>query len=241
MLINKQQPASNEVKGSLTQHAMLVAWGLYAQELDLVERISQVDLHQKTKTHRPQSKVLEFLVAMLGGLPHLQDISRSAHPLDQDQVVAEAWGQVGWADYSGVSRTLQQLNAEEVAQISAQLNRISQPFIDSEIQRALHQNGRIVYDGDLSGRPVSNMSQSYPDAAFGHMGDEIRLDYQAAVVSLESPTYQRLWPANQLHAGDTVSVTQAQSLVYAAELRTGLRSRRRTELVSQRLADAERR
>jgi hypothetical protein len=71
------------------------------------------------------------------------------------------------------------------------------------------------------------------------MGDEIRLGYQAAVVSLQSPTYQRLWLSNQLHAGDTVSVTQAQSLVQAAELRTGVRPRRRTELVSQRLADTQ--
>ena len=239
MDISKQEPASNEVDGRPTQHAMLVAWGLFAQEIGLVEGISQVKLHQKTKTHRPQKKVLEFLVAMLAGLPHLQDISRSAHPLDQDQVVAEAWGQTDWADYSGVSRTLQQLSADEVAQISAELNRISQPFIDREIEQALHKNGRIVYDGDLTGRPVSSTSQSYPDAAFGYMGDEIRLGYQAAVVSLESPTYHRLWLANQLHAGDTVSVTQAQSLVYAAELRTGLRPRRRTELVSQRLADAQ--
>lgn len=240
MVISKeQQPTSNEAQGSLTQHAMLVAWGLYAQEIGMVERLSQVNLHQKTYEHSPQSKVLEFLVAMLAGLPHLQDISRSAHPLDQDQVVAEAWGQAGWADYSGVSRTLQQLTGEEVAQISAELNRISQPFIDREIEQALHKNGRIVYDGDLTGRPVSSTSQSYPDAAFGYMGDEIRLGYQAAVVSLESPTYQRLWLANQLHAGDTVSVTQAQSLVHAAELRTGLRPKRRTELVAQRLADNE--
>lgn len=240
MVVSKQQqPASNEVQGNLTQHAMLVAWGLYAQEIGLVEQLSQVDLHQKTREYRPQSKVLEFLVAMLAGVPHLQDISRSAHPLDQDQVVAEAWGQAGWADYSGVSRSMQQLTAEEVAQISVELNRISQPFIDSEVQRALQMKGRIVYDGDLTGRPVSSSSQSYPDAAFGYMGDEIRLGYQAAVVSLESPTYQRLWLSNQLHAGDTVSVTQAQSLVKAAELRTGVRPRRRTELVSQRLADAQ--
>jgi hypothetical protein len=36
---------------------------------------------------------------------------------------------------------------------------------------------------------VSNTRQSYPKAAFGHMDDEIRLGYQAGVVSLVSPTY----------------------------------------------------
>jgi len=32
----------------------------------------------------------------------LQDINQAAHPLDKDHVVAEAWRQPGWADYSGV-------------------------------------------------------------------------------------------------------------------------------------------
>jgi hypothetical protein len=37
-----------------------------------------------------------------------------AHPLEQDQMTAEAWDQPAWADYSGVSRTLQQLSESEV-------------------------------------------------------------------------------------------------------------------------------
>ena len=31
------------------------------------------------------------MVALLAGLAHLQDISRSAHPLDQDALVAQVW------------------------------------------------------------------------------------------------------------------------------------------------------
>jgi hypothetical protein len=45
--------------------------------------------------------VIEFLVAILAGLKQLQEISLAAHPLDKDQVVAEAWGQPAWADYTG--------------------------------------------------------------------------------------------------------------------------------------------
>ncbi len=58
-----------------------------------------------------------FLVAILAGLQHLQDISLAAHPLDKDQAVAQAWGQPAWADYSGVSRTLSALSWNEVKQI----------------------------------------------------------------------------------------------------------------------------
>jgi hypothetical protein len=68
---------------------MLVAWGQYAHCLVLIAGIEAAPLQQKTVTHRPQTKVIEFLVTILGGLPHLQDISRSAHPLGQDQEVPE--------------------------------------------------------------------------------------------------------------------------------------------------------
>ena len=101
------------------------------------------------------------------------------------------------------------------------------------------ENGELVYDADLTGRPVSSTSTSYPDAAFGHMGDTISLGYQAALVSLHSPTFGRLWLANQLHPGDTVSMTEAQALVIAAENRTGRRPKRRTDLLKGRLAQAE--
>src|SRR5207248_7113053 len=82
---------------------------------------------------------------------------------------------------------------------------------------------------------VLDTSRTYPHAAFGHMDDEIRLGYQAGVVSLQSPTYGRLWLSVAHHPGDTVSCTQAEALVLAAEACTRLQPRRRTELLRQRL------
>ena len=68
-----------------------------------------------------------------------------------------------------------------------------------------------------------------------HMDDDIRLGYQAGVVSLQSPTYGRLWLSVAHHPGDTVSCMQAEALVLAAEARLQLRPRRRTELLRQRI------
>lgn len=225
--------------GQLTQHAMLVIWGMYAQQIGLVDALEQVELSQKTRDHRPQTKIMEFLLAILAGLPHLQDLSRSAHPLVKDEAVAEAWGQPGWADHSGVSRTLQSLQDEEVKAIHDALMAVSQPFIDQECQEALLQTGELLYDADLTGRPVSSTSTSYPDTAFGYMGDSVELGYQAALVSIHSPTFGRLWLANQLHPGDTVSSTEAQALVMAAEARSGYQPLRRTERVADQLTKAE--
>ena len=178
-------------------------------------------------------------MAILAGFSHLQDISRSAHPLDQDEIVAEAWGQASWADYSGVSRTLHRLSEAEAEAIASLMDEISAPYIKREVELALQQTGYLIYDGDLTGRPVSSTSTTYPDTAFGYMGDTIRLGYQSALVSLHSPTYGRLWLSTRLHPGDIVSMTQAQALVRVAEARTGVAPRRRIELVAVRIQQAE--
>ncbi|MBM4431838.1 MAG: hypothetical protein FJ026_16050 [Chloroflexi bacterium] len=221
---------------TLTTHAMLVLWGQFAQAIGLIRKLGGVRMGQKTRVHSPQTKVIEFLIAILGGLPYLKDISHAAHPLDQDQAVARAWLQPGWADDSGVSRTLQALTPEEVAHILAVLEDVSQPFIDREVALALRDQGRLIYDGDLTGRPVSSSSTTYPHAAFGHMSDAVQLGYQAALVSMHSPTYGRLWLSVTQHPGSTVSCTQAEALALAAEARSGLRPWRRTTVLRERLA-----
>jgi hypothetical protein len=235
--------SENTTQTQDTMHAFLVAWGWFAEHIGLIQAIEAVPLKQKRYRHTPQGKVLEFLVAILAGLRHLQDISDDAHPLVKDRAVAEAWGQAGWADYSGVSRTLSGLSWDEAREITSVLERISEPFVKAELQLLQDHGQRLCLDGDLTGLPVSSTSQTYPNAAYGYMDDEIRLGYQAGLVSLQSPTYGRLWLSVSHHPGDTVSSTQAEGLVLAAERRldvsspTRLRVRphRRTELLQQRI------
>lgn len=223
----------------LTHHAMLIAWGQFAQCLGLTEQLSAIPIHQKAVVHSPQSKILEFLVTNLAGLAHLKEISIAAHPLDQDLAVAQAWGQRRWADYSGVSRTLAHLTQAETEQILKVLANVSQPFIDKEAVLAIRQEGRLVLDGDLSGRPVSSTSRTYPEVGYGHMDDQVRLGYQAAMVCLQSPTYGRLWLSVTQHPGDTVSCTEAEPMIRRSEVVLGLRPRRRVDLLRKRVAGLE--
>ena len=221
---------------TLTHHAMLVAWGQYARCTGLVKAIGAVPLHQKAVDHQPQTKVLEFLVTILGGFEHLKDITYSEHPLDKDLTVARAWGQPAWADHSGVSRTLSSLTPEEAQVLMEVTDQVSQPLIDKEIMLALGA-GRLEFDGDLTPRPVSNTSSSYPGAEYGHMNDQIRLGYQAAIVSMKSPTFGRIGLSARQHAGSVVSCTQAEALVIEAERRAGCRPLRRTDLLEKRIAN----
>ena len=230
-------PDNDEPRITRTTHAMLVPWGLYARQIGLVQRLEKVPIAQRKRDYAPQTKLIEFLVAILSGCRYLQDISHGPHPLDRDQTVAAAWDQPGWADYSGVSRTLQACTEETVEAVRDAIEEVSRPFIDREVVLSLQQTGTLIYDGDLTGRPVSSTSTTYPGAAFGWMDDAIRLGYQAALVSLLSPTYGRLWLSVTPHSGDTVSCGQADALVRAAEARTGTRPLRRTDLLAERIRD----
>jgi hypothetical protein len=221
---------------ALTSHAMLVPWGLFAQHIGLVEALEGVPIPQRTRDHTPQTKLIEFLVSILMGCAHLKDISHGPHPLDQDLAVAQAWNQQRWADHSGVSRTLKACTEETVAAAKEALATVLQPFIAREVMLALRDQEVLIYDGDLTGRPVSNSSTTYPGVAFGWMSDTIRLGYQAALVSMHSPTYGRMWLSVEQHPGDTVSLFQAEAMVRAAEARTGVRPRRRTDLLAERIA-----
>jgi len=48
---------SPEPPPQMTQHAMLVIWGLFARRIGLVQAMEAVKLKQKTRVHRPQTKV----------------------------------------------------------------------------------------------------------------------------------------------------------------------------------------
>jgi hypothetical protein len=234
-----RQLPSDAPKHMLTSHAMLVPWGIFAQRIGLVESLEGVPIPQRPRDHTPQTKLIEFLVAILSGGAYLQDISHGPHPLDQDRAVAQAWGQPTWADDSGVSRTLKACDEQTVSAVRGALRYVSRPFIEREVMLALGKQGTLIFDGDLTGRPVSNASATYPDVAFGWMSDAIHLGYQAALVSMHSPTYGRLWLSVEHHPGDTVSSSEAEALARAAEAGTGARPWRRTDLLAGRIATQE--
>jgi len=219
----------------LTSHAMLIPWGAFAMQIGLVAALEQVPIAQRRRDHRPQTKLIEFLVSILSGCAYLQDISRGSHPLDHDRAVAQAWGQDSWADYSGVSRTLQACDEGTIRAVREALATTSQPFIEREVMLALRDRDVLIYDCDLTGRPVSNTSTTYPGAAFGWMSDAVKLGYQAALVSMHSPSYGRLWLSVGQHPGDTVSSSQAEAMIRAAEARTGAYPWRRVDLLVERI------
>ena len=218
-----------------TEHGLLVVYGQFARQNGLLDRLMVVPVSAKTRLYKPQAKIAEFLVGILSGIEYLQDLDLGPNPLTKDLAVAQAWGQPGWAHYSGVSRTLDAADQRTVAAVQEVLRAFSQSFIDEAISDELRRGESLVYDADLTGQAVSSTSRTYPDAAFGWMDDGVRLGYQLARISVETRRYGRLWLAGFHHPGDTVSVSCLKELVAGAEQTTGVRPRRRPELVRPRL------
>jgi hypothetical protein len=214
----------------------LVAFGEFLQQHGLIARLMQVPVPQKTRTFAPQAKLVELLSGIMSGIEYLSDLNDGPHPLAKDTVVTRAWGQPGFAHYSGVSRTLDACDDNSVAAVERAIDDFSRPFIDQVVHDLLRRGEPVIYDLDLTGQAVSPTSQTYPGAAFGWMNDGVKLGYQLARVCLSPRDQDRVWLAGFHHPGDTVSAACMQDLIRAAEKQTRLRPRRRPELVQQRIA-----
>ncbi|MGB8648783.1 MAG: hypothetical protein WCF84_26330 [Anaerolineae bacterium] len=230
-------PSANWLQPN-TEHGLLVAFGEFFQQHGLLPQLLHVPLPQKTRDLLPQAKLVEFLAGIMSGIEYLSDLNDGPRPLATDQTVARAWGQDHWAHYSSVSRTLSACDAQTVQAVQQAIETFSRPFIRSAVQEVLRTGRTLRFDLDLMGQPVSSTSTTYPLAAFGWMDDQIRLGYQSARICLTDASGTRLW-LQGFHPGDTVSTACLQELVRAAEAQTGVRPRRRTDLVQQRLAQQQ--
>jgi hypothetical protein len=218
-----------------TEHGMLVAFGEFLQQHGLLDRLQQVPIGQKTRGLAPQAKLIEFLAGIMSGIEHLQDLNQQSRPLTCDPVVARAWGLERFAHYSAVSRSLHVCDTQTVAAVEAAITTFSQPFIDQAVHELVRRGLALIYDFDLTGQAVSATSTTYPEATFGWMNDQVRLGYQLARVCLSPRAGERIWLAGFHHPGDMVSAACLKELVLAVEAATGVRPRRRPELVAQRI------
>lgn len=215
-----------------TDHAWLVVMGQFAQALGLVKELEAVPIDQKQGPKcTPQTKLIELLVGILGGIEYLQDLNLEANPIVADPTIAQAWAQTIFAHYSGVSRTLEAADASTLAAVIEALRQVSQPFIQEAVMETIRKQGCLTADVDLTGREVSPTSTDYEDATFGWMADDIHKGYQAAILSLVCERWQRLLLALQRYSGRTHSAECLQAMVRELEQVLGMRPQRRVALV----------
>jgi len=216
--------AVGEAIDATTDHAWLVVLGHFAQALGVVQALRDVPLAQRQGPDEvaPQTKLIEFLVGILGGIEALQELNRGPQPIATDPSVAEAWGQALFRHYSQVSRTLEAADEQTLAGVIEVLHTVSASYIQAAVLETL--------DVDLTGRPVSPTSTDYPEADFGWMDDQVSKGYQAAVTSLVCERWGRLLLSLQRYPGRTLSADCLQAAVSEMEAGLQVRPRRRVEL-----------
>jgi hypothetical protein len=225
-----------EAIDATSDHAWLVVLGHFAQVLGVVSGLSQVPLKQRQGADElpPQTKLIEFLVGILGGIESLQELNLGAEPIATDPTIVEAWGQTIFRHYSQVSRTLEVADEETLAAVVELVRTISRPFIQQAIMETLKRRGQLMLDVDLTGRQVSPTSTDYPEADFGWMDDEVHKGYQAAVTALVCERWGRLLLSLQRYSGRTLSADCLQAAIAEVEQVLQVRPRRRVELVEAR-------
>jgi hypothetical protein len=217
-----------------TDHAWLVVMGYLAQALGLIRGVEGVPIAQRKGPEcGPQTKLIELLIGILGGIEYLQDLNLAEQPIAKDSAIAPAWAQAILVHYSSVSRTLDACDEETVAAIIEVLREVSRPFIEAAVMETLKREGKLTVDVDLTGREVSPDSTGYQDATFGWMDDKMAKGYQAAVTSLVCARWARLMLTLLRYTGRTQSAECLQACVLAVEDVLGVRPRRRTELVEE--------
>jgi hypothetical protein len=222
-----------------TEHALLIAYGRFAQQVGLLQALEQVPFKMKTVEHTPEDKTAELLAHILAGSMHVNELATSAHPLVKDQMVARAWDQQTFASASGVSDLLRSVSQDTVEALKLQLRQVLDPF-RRRLLRELSPS-YIVVDLDLTGLVVSDQATTYEGADFGYMGevDGLGRGYQFARAQLVGLS-DTLVLGGFLHPGRTVEVHCLKELVALVEAELG-RPRRRVELVESQLAELERR
>jgi hypothetical protein len=222
-----------------TEHAMLVPWGRFARHLGVQERLRAVVPPRCHQDATPGGDlILEFGLASLAGEEYLEDLSLGPHPLAKDRAVQDAWD-IECRHYTTVSRYLYELEEEDVEAVEAELEAILRPYVRGAVHELLCHQEVLTLCGDLTGRPVSAYSATYPpDTVFGYMANQLRKGHQAALVTLKG-LRNRIHVAAFHHAGNRVSGPCLREFVEETEARLGCRPRRRTELVRQRIEALE--
>ncbi len=222
----------------MTEHALLVLYGRFAEQVGLIDALKRVPFAMKTVDHSPGEKLSQLLVHILAGGMHIKEMDSSPHPLVPDVAVAAAWAQEHFASASGVSDLLRAASPEVVGLLKAEIEQVLEPYRRRILREAV--TCQIVVDFDLAGLLVSDQATTYEGAEYGYIGEAkgLALGYQFALAQLAG-VRDTLLLGGFLHSGKTVSLHCLTELVGLVEAQLG-RPRRRVELLEARVAAAER-
>jgi hypothetical protein len=137
-----------------TQFAPLAIMLLVYQQQEVFAPLSEVVMGMREREFNPQDKLLQVLVSILSGCETLSEVNTR---LKAEDGLAQVLGWKRFADQSNLSRTLDGLNQQSVAQLRQAVTTIWHRF-----SRVAGHNyhGKLWLDYDLSGLPCGPQAQA---------------------------------------------------------------------------------
>lgn len=205
---------------SYSPRASLAIVGMNIRQMGIWEMIGQqVKIQQKTVVHTPLEKLQDAFINIMAGGKGIVEVNQRVKP---DASLSAAFGRQRCADQSGISRTLNACQAENVEQMHQGLEVIYQRYGAGY----RHDYGRSwqLLDIDMSGMPA------------GRQGDEVEKGYFAKQKNKRGRQLGRVYAtlydeivSERLYPGKTQLNRSLLELVAAAEtvlaLNSGLRRR----------------
>ena len=142
--------------------ASLAITGICSQQMKIWEIIGEkVKIDQKTVIHSPLNKVQDAFITILAGG---KGIVESNTRVKTDQSLSRAFGREGCADQSGISKTLNQCNEENISQMREAMTEIYQKYGEG----CRHDYGRncLLLDVDMSGMPAGRQGKGVKKGYF---------------------------------------------------------------------------
>jgi hypothetical protein len=202
-----------ETRSVTTPHASLAAIGALIQERRILEPIRQtVQIPQKTIRHSPQDKLLDALVAILGGAQGIVEVNTTVR---SDVALQRAFGRQGCAEQSTIQDCLNHSTPATVSQMEQALDEI---FIQHSAAswhdyRAKSQ----IVDVDLSAMPCGKKAEC---ATKGYFNRQYHRRGRQLARVLASRSDEVV--VDQIYPGNTHLGPVLQQLISRAERRLGL-------------------
>ena len=138
-----------------TQFAPLGVLGYCLTRTNFLKEVfAPVMFKEKTVNYKPEAKLQDALVSILAGCRAISTINTRIRP---DRALAQAWGQEQFAEQSGVARTLDKLNQEQVEQLRLGTDKLFKR--ESFVLKHDFSRTKLWLDLDLTPLPTSKHAE----------------------------------------------------------------------------------
>lgn len=136
-----------------TQYAPLAALMWLYRSTERLEPLNQLTIPMQSRKFTPVDKLIHVLISILAGCEYISEINTQLRP---EATLAQVWPWCGFAEQSGIQKTLDRLSLMNLTQLRAAVTEIWRA-----VSHTLRHDWRsfLWLDVDLSGLPCGGQAE----------------------------------------------------------------------------------